>query len=45
VLLADVADFDSVQQRVHFDDGQLIPYYFLVLAAGTTHQYFGQDAD
>ncbi len=44
VLLANVVDFDCVQQRVQFDDGQTIPYDFLVLAAGATHHYFGEDA-
>jgi NADH:ubiquinone reductase (H+-translocating) len=44
VLLAEVADFDCVGQRVLFEDGQSIPYDYLVLAAGATHHYFGQDA-
>jgi NADH dehydrogenase len=44
VLLANVADFDCAQQRVLFEDGQSIAYDFLVLAAGATHHYFGQDA-
>ncbi len=44
VLLADVEDFDCAEQRVHFEDGQSLSYDYLVLAAGATHHYFGQDA-
>lgn len=41
-LLAEVVDFDVVNRRVILADGEL-PYDYLVLAAGATHSYFGND--
>ena len=46
-LLAEVTDLDLAQQVVHGDapDGRPLdlPYDTLVVAAGATHSYFGQD--
>jgi NADH dehydrogenase len=44
VLLAKVEDFDCAAQQVRCADGQTIPYDYLVVATGSTHHYFGQDA-
>lgn len=44
VLLAKVEDFDCAAQHVRCSDGQTIPYDYLVVATGSTHHYFGQDA-
>ncbi len=41
-LLAEVADFDLEGKRVILTDGEL-PYDYLILAAGATHSYFGND--
>jgi len=40
VLLAEVRDFDPTNQRVILVDGEL-EYDYLVVAAGSTHSYFG----
>jgi NADH dehydrogenase len=42
VLLAEVRDIDTEQQSVVLDAGQL-PYDSLILAAGSSHSYFGHD--
>jgi NADH:ubiquinone reductase (H+-translocating) len=41
-LLAEVVDFDVANKRVLLADGEL-PYDYLILAAGATHSYFGND--
>jgi NADH dehydrogenase len=41
-LLASVTGFDVEAKRVILDDGEL-PYDYLILAAGATHSYFGND--
>jgi NADH:ubiquinone reductase (H+-translocating) len=41
-LLAEVVDFDLTNKRVLLADGEL-PYDYLILAAGATHSYFGND--
>ncbi len=41
-LLGEVVDFDVANKRVILADGEL-PYDYLVLAAGATHSYFGND--
>ncbi|MGV3484837.1 MAG: NAD(P)/FAD-dependent oxidoreductase, partial [Planctomycetaceae bacterium] len=41
-LLAEVVDFDLVSKQVILADGQ-VSYDYLVLAAGATHSYFGND--
>ncbi len=41
-ILAEVVDFDVEAKQVILADGTL-PYDYLVLAAGATHSYFGND--
>src|SRR5262249_9910909 len=41
VLLATVAAIDPAGRRVLLDDGDPIPYDYLVLAPGAAHAYFG----
>ena len=43
VLLAEVTDIDAGAHAVVLDDGQRIDYDHLIVAAGATHSYFGQD--
>jgi len=45
VLLGEVTDFDTVGREVVLADGDRIPFDTLVVAAGSTHHYFGHDAD
>lgn len=42
VLLAEVVGFDAAHQKVLLADGEL-PYDWLIVAAGSTHSYFGHD--
>ena len=42
VMLDDVTGFDLGQQRVHLRSGE-ISFDYLVVAAGSTHHYFGND--
>jgi NADH:ubiquinone reductase (H+-translocating) len=44
-LLGTVAGFDAAVKQVLLDDGATIPFDTLVLATGSTHHYFGHDAD
>lgn len=43
VLLGDVVAIDAVGRRAHFADGEAVPYDHLIVAAGATHSYFGND--
>ncbi|SEK80382.1 NADH dehydrogenase [Roseateles sp. YR242] len=43
VLMAEVAAIDKAQRLVELGDGQQIPYDYLIVAAGATHSYFGND--
>ncbi|QDV24472.1 NAD(P)/FAD-dependent oxidoreductase [Aureliella helgolandensis] len=43
VIMAEVVDFDVAQQKLYLADGQ-IDYDFLIVSAGATHSYFGNDA-
>src|SRR5213076_2588987 len=45
VLLGDVTDFDIATKEVVLADGGRAPYDTLVLATGSTHHYFGKDAE
>src|SRR5262245_27353621 len=45
VLLGEVADFDMPGKAVLLADGAKIPFDSLVLATGSTHHYFGKDAE
>ena len=44
VVLAEVVGVDPGARTVRLGDGRTIPYDTLVLAAGSTHAYFGHDA-
>ncbi|MGL4419990.1 MAG: NAD(P)/FAD-dependent oxidoreductase, partial [Gemmataceae bacterium] len=44
VLLGEVADFALTPREVILTDGERIPFDRLVVAAGSTHHYFGKDA-
>lgn len=44
VLLAEVADFDLKHQQVKLADGNSLPFDTLILAAGSTHHYFGHNS-
>jgi len=41
VLLAEVVGLDLTAKTVALDDGESIPWDYLVLATGSTHSYFG----
>ena len=43
VLLAEVVDIDIEAKAVHLDDGAVVEYDYLIVAAGATHSYFGHD--
>ncbi len=43
VLLAEVTAIDVPAREVVLDDGSRLPYDYLILAAGTSHAYFGHD--
>ncbi len=43
VILADVTAIDAPRRRVNLADGELA-FDYLILAAGATHSYFGNDA-
>ena len=45
VLLGTVADFNIGDRVVVLEDGTLIPYDYLMVATGSTHHYFGRDAE
>lgn len=42
-LLAEVATIDTGARRVRLDNGEALPYDYLIVAAGATHSYFGRD--
>jgi NADH dehydrogenase len=44
-LMATVTGFDLTARRVLVADGPPVPFDTLVLAAGSTHHYFGKDAE
>jgi NADH dehydrogenase len=44
VLLAEVTAVDVKARTVRLDDGQALPYDYLVMAAGAQTSYFGHDA-
>lgn len=43
VLLGEVQRVDAADKAVYLGDGSRLRYDFLILAAGTTHAYFGHD--
>jgi len=43
VLIGNVVSFDVEHRRIRLEEGDEIPYDYLVIAAGATHSYFGRD--
>jgi NADH dehydrogenase len=43
VLLATVERIDSKAKQIHLDGGDVLPYDYLIVAAGAAHSYFGHD--
>lgn len=43
-ILAEVTGFDLASKEVLLKDGHRLPFDTLILATGSTHHYFGQDA-
>jgi NADH dehydrogenase len=43
VLMDEVIEIDTAQQRVKLKAGPLIEYDYLILATGSTHSYFGRN--
>jgi NADH dehydrogenase len=43
VLLADVVRIDVDAKVAHLEDGDEVPYDYVIVAAGATHAYFGHD--
>lgn len=44
VLMADVKGIQPAEKKVELDDGASLPYDYLVVATGSMHSYFGNDA-
>ena len=44
VLLGDVKDIDVKEKQISLEDGVRIAYDYLIVATGSTHSYFGNDA-
>lgn len=42
-LLGEVTAIDAAARRVHLAEGLALPYDHLIVAAGATHSYFGND--
>ena len=45
VLMGEVADINLTDRSVVLEEGSSIPFDYLVVATGSTHHYFGRDAD
>jgi NADH dehydrogenase len=43
VIMGEVVDFDTENKTVRLDDGSEVPFYYLIIAAGARHAYFGHD--
>jgi len=43
VIKAEVAAIDPAQGSVSLDDGEQLPFDYLIVATGVTHHYFGHD--
>ena len=43
VILGEAINFDLVNNRVRLHDDSLIPFDYLIVAAGARHSYFGHD--
>src|SRR5262245_4128390 len=44
VLMGEVKEIEPGGRKVRLDDGSELPYDYLVIASGSTHSYFGNDA-
>ncbi|OGA76322.1 MAG: pyridine nucleotide-disulfide oxidoreductase [Betaproteobacteria bacterium RIFCSPLOWO2_12_FULL_65_14] len=44
VLLGDVVNVDVMQKQVELEDGERLAYDYLIVATGSMHSYFGNDA-
>ena len=44
VLMAEAKDIDKQARQVRLEDGSALPYDYLVVATGSMHSYFGNDA-
>jgi NADH dehydrogenase len=43
VLLGNAVGFDLERRLVHLEEGDVVPYDYLVVATGATHSYFGHE--
>ena len=43
VLLGEVTRVEAEERRLRLGDGSVVEYDYLILAAGATHSYFGND--
>ncbi len=43
VILGEVIDFDTTGNTATLDDGSIVPFDYLIVAAGARHAYFGND--
>jgi NADH dehydrogenase len=43
VLLGEICGVDTARNEVQFSDGRRLPYDWLILATGATHNYFGNE--
>ncbi len=43
VIMGEVTGFDTEGNAVQIDDGTLVPFDYLIVAAGARHAYFGND--
>ncbi len=43
ILMDEVTDFDTTQNRAMLQSGTVLEYDYLILATGSTHSYFGRD--
>jgi NADH dehydrogenase len=44
VLMADVTGVEPEHKKLRLDDGSEVPYDYLIVATGSMHSYFGNDA-
>ena len=44
VLLGEATSIDLDNKKIHLENDETVPYDYLVVATGTTHSYFGNDA-
>ncbi len=44
VRMGEVVDVDTDKKKIHLENGQSLPFDYLILAPGTRHSYFGNDS-